>query len=101
MLIKDFNKQYKEDIAARGIARVETEKIPFTSPRANYMLYGGIPRGRIIEFAGEEGGGKTTTALDIAANAQPLFKREWEAEIEELKAIEKPKKEETARLTYL
>lgn len=44
---------------------------------------------------------KTTTALDIAANAQPLFKREWEAEIEELKAIEKPKKEETARLTYL
>lgn len=58
MLIKDFNKQYKEDIAARGIARVETEKIPFTSPRANYMLYGGIPRGRIIEFAGEEGGGK-------------------------------------------
>ena len=101
MLIKDFNKQYKEDIAARGIARVETEKIPFTSPRANYMLYGGIPRGRIIEFAGEEGGGKTTTALDIAANAQPLFRREWEEEIAELKAIEKPKKEETARLTYL
>lgn len=101
ILIKDFNKQYKEEIAARGIARIETQKIPFSSPRANYMLYGGIPRGRIIEFAGEENGGKTTTALDIAANAQPLFKQEWEDEIDELQAITKPKKEEQTRLDYL
>jgi len=101
ILIKDFNKQYKEEIAARGIARIETQKIPFSSPRANYMLYGGIPRGRIIEFAGEENGGKTTTALDIAANAQPLFKQEWEDEINELQAITKPKKEEQTRLDYL
>lgn len=101
MLIKDFNKQYKEDIAARGIARIETKKIPFTSPRANYMLYGGIPRGRIVEFAGEENGGKTTTALDVAANAQKLFKVEWEDEIAELEAIDKPKKDQATRLTYL
>lgn len=101
ILIKDFNKQYKEEIAARGIARIETQKIPFSSPRANYMLYGGIPRGRIIEFAGEENGGKTTTALDIAANAQPLFKQEWEDEINELQAITKLKKEEQTRLDYL
>lgn len=101
MLIKDFNKQYKEEIAARGIARIETKKIPFSSPRANYMLYGGIPRGRIIEFAGEENGGKTTTALDVVANAQPLFKEEWEDEIKELQEIAKPKKEEQTRLDYL
>lgn len=101
VLIKNFNKNYEEDIMARGIARIQTERIPFTSPRANYMLYGGLPRGRIIEFAGEENSGKTTTALDIVANAQPLFKKEWESEIADLKAIEKPKKTDQARLQYL
>lgn len=101
MLIKDFNKQYKEEIAARGIPKIETQKIPFSSPRANYMTYGGIPRGRIIEFAGEEGGGKTTTALDITANAQVLFKQEWEDEVKELEELEKPKKEQSTRLDYL
>lgn len=100
-LIKDFNKQYKEEIAARGIPLIQTQKIPFSSPRANYMLYGGLPRGRIVEFAGEENGGKTTTALDIVANAQPLFDEEWEQEIKDLEAIDKRKKEQQARLDYL
>ena len=86
-LIKDFNKQYKEEIAARGIPKMQTQRIPFSSPRANYMLYGGIPRGRIVEFAGEENGGKTTTALDVVANAQTLFSDEWETEMAELDAI--------------
>lgn len=101
VLIQNFNKQYREDIATKGIARIQTEKIPFSSPRASYMLYGGIPRGRIVEFAGEEGGGKTTTALDIVANAQKLFQREWEEEISQLELIVKPKKEESARLSYI
>ncbi len=101
ILIKDFNKQYKEEIAARGIPRIETQKIPFSSPRVNYMLYGGIPRGRIVEFAGEENSGKTTTALDIVANAQKLFQEEWENEITELEAIDKKKKEQQSRLDYI
>ena len=37
------------------------------------MLYGGLPRGKLIEFAGEENSGKTTTALDAVGNAQVLF----------------------------
>ena len=101
ILIKDFNKQYKEEIAARGIPRIKIQKIPFSSPRANYMLYGGIPRGRIVEFAGEENGGKTTTALDIVANAQKLFQEEWKNEITELEAIDKKKKEQQSRLDYI
>lgn len=101
VLIKDFNKQYKEEIAARGIPKIQTQKIPFSSPRANYMLYGGLPRGRIVEFAGEENGGKTTTALDIVANAQILFPKEWEAEIAELESLNKPNKEQQTRLSYL
>lgn len=100
-LIKDFNRQYKEDIAARGIQRIKTNKLNFSSPRINYMLYGGIPRGRLVEFAGAEGSGKTTSALDIAANAQRLFKEEWEQEKEDLKAIEKRTKAQEVELENL
>lgn len=92
-LVQQINREWKEDIAARGIKRVTTSKIPFTSPRLNYMLYGGLPRGRIVEFAGEENGGKTTTALDICKNAQQLFEREYEEQL----ASEKDEK----RLKYL
>ena len=77
ILVNQINKQFKEDIASRGIPVRHFERIPFTSPLANYMVYGGIPRGRIIEFAGEENSGKTTTALDVVANAQKLFKKEY------------------------
>lgn len=34
------------------------ERIPFSSPLMNYATYGGIPRGRVIEYFGPEGGGK-------------------------------------------
>lgn len=101
ILVKDINKKFKSEIAAKGVKRIETFKIPFSSPRANYMLYGGIPRGMLIEFAGEENSGKTTTALDICKNAQSLFRAEWETEIEKLEAISSPKKEDTIRLSYL
>ena len=100
-LIKEFNREAKETIVARGIVREFTNKIPFSSPRVNYMLYGGLPRGRLIEFAGEEGGGKTTTALDIVANAQKLFLQEWEQEVGKLQAIEKPTKATLDDLQYL
>ena len=72
-----INKEWKEDIASRGVRRVETKKIPFTSARLNYCLYGGLPRNCLIEFAGEEGSGKTTTSLDICKQAQILFREEW------------------------
>ena len=84
-LVNQINKDWKEDIAARGIKHITTKKIPFTSPRLNYMLYGGLPRGRIIEFAGEENGGKTTTALDVCKNAQILFEEEYEEELSNTK----------------
>ena len=80
-LVNEINKKWKEDIAAKGIMRIQCKKIPFSSPRMNYMLYGGLPRGRLIEFAGEENGGKTTTALDVCKNAQILFQQEWEEEL--------------------
>ena len=75
-LFADFNKQYKAKIACKGISDVKYPRIPFTSPRANYMLYGGIPRNRMIEFFGDYSCGKTTTALDLIGNAQKLFELE-------------------------
>lgn len=72
-LIKKINKEAKEDIITKGLAEYEYTRIPFTSPRMNYITYGGLPLGRLIEFYGEEGGGKTTTALDVVANFQNLY----------------------------
>lgn len=80
-IIAQVNKEWKEEIASKGIHRPVYKRIPFTSPRLNYMLYGGIPRGKIIEFAGEENGGKTTSALDVCGQAQKLFIEEFEAEM--------------------
>ena len=77
-LIKQINKEYKEDIAFTGddAALMKYEVVPFSSPRLNYMMYGGLPMGRMIEFAGAERSGKTTTALDVVKNCQIKFEKE-------------------------
>lgn len=72
-VLKQVNKELKSEVCKVGLDFPEVTRIPFSSPRLNYMTYGGIPIGRLIEFAGEEGGGKTTTALDIVKNAQQMF----------------------------
>lgn len=66
--IKQINKEAKSEIITIGNVDKEYERIPFSSPRANYCIYGGIPKYRITEFAGLEGSGKTTSALDICKN---------------------------------
>ena len=71
-VIKRINKDAGAEIVSYGIPEREYVRIPFTSPRMNYCTYGGIPTGRIVEFYGEEHGGKTTTALDIVANYQRM-----------------------------
>lgn len=77
-LIKQINKDYKEEIAFSGndAALMKYELVPFSSPRLNYMMYGGLPMGRMIEFAGAEKSGKTTTALDMVKNCQIKFEQE-------------------------
>lgn len=100
-LFKEFNKKYKAELFTVGTVIHNCSRIPFSSPRANYMLYGGIPRGRITEFAGEEGSGKTTTALDIAGNAQKLFNEEWQSKIDELESKDKLTKEQSTTLLEL
>ena len=43
-LIKEVNKKFDEEIITVGLIEKNTGKIPFSSPRLNYMLYGGIKR---------------------------------------------------------
>lgn len=71
-VMKEFNKKAKEDIVKQGLTSYSFKRIPFTSPRMNYCTFGGLPVGKLIEFYGEEHGGKTTTALDIVANYQQI-----------------------------
>lgn len=71
-VISNMNKKIKEDVVTTGLPKYDYKKIPFTSPRMNYCTFGGLPIGKLIEFFGEEHGGKTTTALDIIANYQNM-----------------------------
>lgn len=100
-LITELNKQYKENVATVGKVRAKLPVIPFSSLTACYSLYGGIPRGRVIEFFGEENGGKTTTALDVVANAQKCFQQDYEHELKTLQGKDKLTKAEESRLGYL
>ena len=71
-VIKEMNKKAGEEIVTKGLSVYNYSHIPFTSPRMNYCTYGGLPVGKVIEFFGEEHGGKTTTALDVIANYQQM-----------------------------
>lgn len=71
-VIKSMNKSAGEEIITEGLPSYKHERIPFTSPRLNYCTFGGLPVGKLIEFFGEEHGGKTTTALDVIANYQRM-----------------------------
>jgi len=72
-VISSLNKKMKVGNIKIGVEYQDLVKIPFSSYRLNYMTYGGLPIGRIAEFSGADGSGKTTTALDIAGQAQKLY----------------------------
>lgn len=74
-VMKDFNKKFKEDLVHTGLSKYEYDRIPFTSLSLNYMTFGGLPIGKLIEFSGENHSGKTTTCMDVVANYQRLFDR--------------------------
>lgn len=95
-LINQINKDYKEEIAFNGqdASLIKYELVPFSSPRINYMMYGGLPMGRMIEFAGAEKSGKTTTALDVVKQCQLKFEREYEIKLKEAKKSKSKNPEE-------
>ena len=70
-VMKSISKKYGENIVRQGAEALECDGIlSLGSPTVDFCLYGRIPEGRIIEFSGAEGGGKTTTAFLVAASYQ-------------------------------
>jgi len=74
---KKINKQFETEIIQIGVDEKPYELIPFSSLRLNYSSYGGVPRGRFVEFYGEESSGKSTLTLDLIANAQRMYPDEY------------------------
>ena len=74
-VLKDISKKYGENVVKEGVESLEVDGVlPLGSPRADFALYGGIPEGRVTEFSGSEGSGKTTTAFLVAAQYQRIEK---------------------------
>ena len=70
-VLKSLNKKFGENVVKIGADALEVDGIlSLGSPMADYCLYGGIPEGRIVEFSGAEGSGKTSTAFLVAASFQ-------------------------------
>lgn len=79
VILQGLAKKYGEDIVETGVEKNDYDRIPFSSPRLNYMSFGGLPLGHVHEFSGPEGSGKTTTAFDMIKNAQKKFAEEAKA----------------------
>lgn len=52
--------------------KLSVETVPTGALSLDVALGGGVPRGRIVEIFGPEGGGKTTIALHIIAEVQKM-----------------------------
>ena len=84
-VLKKITKKYGNGVAKFGADDLTIDGVlSLGSPMIDYCIYGGIPEGRIIEFSGAEGSGKTSTAFLVAASYQreelkrhPVDK-EWE-----------------------
>ena len=70
-VLKSLNKKFGENVVKIGAEALEVDGVlSLGSPMADYCLYGGIPEGRIVEFSGAEGSGKTSTSFLVAASFQ-------------------------------
>lgn len=72
-LLEELKKEFGEGaiMTLEEVPKVDVEVIPSGSPSLDLALgVGGYPRGRIVEIYGPESSGKTTLALEAAAEVQ-------------------------------
>lgn len=73
-LAKKFNKEYKDsNLMMIADLKPKYDKMPTGALGLDYILAGGIPLGRLIEFSGEMHSGKTTAACTVIAAYQRAF----------------------------
>lgn len=70
-VLKGMTKKYGPNVVKIGVDDLALDGIlSLGSPSFDFCVYGGIPEGRIVEFCGAEGSGKTTSAFMTAASYQ-------------------------------
>lgn len=70
-VLKSIQKKYGQSVVKVGVEGLEVDGLlSLGSPALDFCIYGGIPEGRIVEFSGAEGSGKTTNAFLAAAAYQ-------------------------------
>ena len=70
-VIKNISKKYGDRVVSIGVEDLESDGVlSLGSPSLDFCIYGGLPEGRIVEFSGAEGSGKTTNAFLAAASYQ-------------------------------
>lgn len=74
-VLKDVEKIGGAGSIMQGVEVKDVERIPLPITTMNRMLYGGIPKGRLVEFSGAESSGKTTTSLIFSAAYQQQDER--------------------------
>lgn len=70
-VLKKISKKYGDSVVKVGVESLDIDGIlSLGTPSFDFALYGGIPEGRIVEFSGQEGSGKSTTAFLTAGSFQ-------------------------------
>lgn len=83
-VLREIKKQYGEDAAIRlNEAPMEIPRVSTGIIGLDVATGGGVPYGRIIEIFGSESSGKTSLALQIAANAQKEGKAAFYIDMEQ------------------
>lgn len=72
--LKQMSKEHPGEVMRlNDSTKVNIETVPTGAISLDVAIgAGGFPRGKVVELYGGEGGGKTTVALTVAANAQRL-----------------------------
>lgn len=70
-VLKGISKKYGSNVVKIGVDDLGgSGTLSFGSPSADFCIYNSFPEGRIIEFSGAEGSGKTTSSFLVAADYQ-------------------------------
>ena len=70
-VMKKISKKYGDNVVRVGAQDLTVDGVlSLGSPSLDFCIYGGVPGGRIVEFSGPEGSGKTTNAFLAAASYQ-------------------------------
>ena len=69
-IAKSINKAWKTDVITSADLIPECERFSMGTLSADYALYGGLPEGKLIVYAGESGSGKSLAAVKAMSDYQ-------------------------------